>query len=203
LARERDHARLEDAIMSASDTLELQRTPDQILGPFYPVRRKPVATGDLTLGGRAAGTVLYLSGRVLTTSGKPVAGARVEIWQANAGGRYDHPHDSNPAPLDPNFAGFAVTTTDVEGRYAFKTIRPAPYPTGPERMRPAHIHFSITAENEQLVTQMYFAGDPWNDRDTWLNSARRKEALIVDPWPAEGKESGAQQVTFDIVLMQG
>jgi protocatechuate 3,4-dioxygenase beta subunit len=132
-----------------------------------------------------------------------VAGARVEIWQTNAHGRYDHPHDTNTAPLDPYFAGFAAATTDAGGHYAFKTIRPAPYPTGPERMRPAHIHFSVTAENEQLVTQMYFAGDAWNDRDTWLNSARRKEALIVDPVAAEGKEPGAQQVVFDIVLARG
>ena len=70
-------------------------------------------------------------------------------------------------------------------------------------MRPAHIHFSVTGENEQLVTQMYFAGDTWNDRDTWLNSALRKEALIVDPVAAEGKEPGAQRVVFDIVLMSG
>jgi protocatechuate 3,4-dioxygenase, beta subunit len=182
---------------------ELLRTPDQILGPFYPVRRTPIETGDLTQGGHAAGTVLYLSGRVLTTAGKPVAGARVEIWQANANGRYDHPHDTNTAPLDPHFAGFAATVTDAGGHYAFKTIRPAAYPTGPDRMRPAHIHFSVTGENEQLVTQMYFAGDTWNDRDTWLNSARRKEALIVDPLAAAGKEPGAQRVVFDIVLMSG
>jgi len=186
-----------------SDSELLIRTPDQILGPFYPVRRTPIETGDLTQGGRAAGTVLYLSGRVLTCSGKPVAGARVEIWQANGKGRYDHPHDTNTAPIDPNFAGFAVTTTDEGGHYAFKTIRPAAYPTGPDRMRPAHIHFSVTGVNEQLVTQMYFKGDPWNEKDTWLNSARRKDALIVDPVPAEGKEPGAQEVTFDIVLMRG
>jgi protocatechuate 3,4-dioxygenase, beta subunit len=167
------------------------------------VRRTPIETGDLTQGGHAAGTVLYLSGCVLTTAGKPVAGARVEIWQANANGRYDHPHDTNTAPLDPHFAGFAATVTDAGGHYAFKTIRPAAYPTGPDRMRPAHIHFSVTGENEQLVTQMYFAGDTWNDRDTWLNSARRKEALIVDPLAAAGKEPGAQRVVFDIVLMSG
>lgn len=195
--------------MSATDTIappqtsELLRTPDQILGPFYPVRRTPIDNGDLTQGGRAAGTVLYLSGRVLTCAGKPVAGARVEIWQANAHGRYDHPHDTNPAPLDPNFAGFAVTTTGDDGRYAFKTVRPVAYPAAPGRMRPAHIHFSVTAENEQLVTQMYFSGDEWNDRDTWLNSARRKDALIVSPEPIAGKEAGAQRVTFDIVLARG
>ena len=126
--------------MTATDTIappqttELLRTPDQILGPFYPVRRTPIETGDLTQSGRAAGTVLYLSGRVLTCAGKPVTGARVEIWQANAHGRYDHPHDTNPAPLDPNFSGFAVTATGADGCYAFKTIRPVAYPAAPGRM---------------------------------------------------------------------
>lgn len=180
----------------------LQRTPDQILGPFYPLQQQPVRHGDLTEGGRAAGTVLHLSGRVLTSAGAPVPGARVEIWQANAQGRYAHPNDTNPTPLDPHFSGFAVTTTDREGRYQFKTVRPAAYPAGPDRMRPAHIHFKVTGTREELVTQMYFAGEEWNDRDPWLQSARRKDVLIVDPWDAPS-EPGAKAVTFDIVLMHG
>jgi len=183
-------------------TTTLHRTPDQILGPFYPVQQEPVTDGDLTEGGRAAGTVLHLSGRVLTSAGTPVAGARVEVWQANARGRYAHPNDTNPTPLDPHFAGFAVTATDQEGRYRFKTVIPAAYPAGPDRMRPAHIHFKVTGRREQLVTQMYFVGEEWNDRDPWLQSARRKEALIVDPHDMPG-ESGAKAVTFDVVLAQG
>jgi len=146
--------------------------------------------------------VLHLSGRVLTSAGTPVAGARVEVWQANARGRYAHPNDTNPTPLDPHFAGFAVTATDQEGRYRFKTVIPAAYPAGPDRMRPAHIHFKVTGRREQLVTQMYFVGEEWNDRDPWLQSARRKEALIVDPHDMPG-ESGAKAVTFDVVLAQG
>ncbi len=182
----------------------LQRTPDQILGPFYPVSKTAATDGDLTGGGRAEGTILYLSGRVLTTSGAPVAGASVEIWQANAHGRYDHPHDTNPAPLDPNFSGFAVTTTDAEGRYAFRTVRPRAYPAAPGRWRPAHIHFSVTAPTERLVTQMYFEGEEWNATDPWLNSARRKDALIVQELPpASGMEPNAKRVEFDIVLARG
>ena len=180
----------------------LQRTPDQILGPFYPVGKSPVS-GDLTEGGNAAGPLLYLSGRVLTASGKPIAGAEVEIWQTNAKGRYDHPHDTNSEPLDPAFHGFARVTTDAEGRYAFRTVRPAAYPAAAGRWRPAHIHFKITAHAEQLITQMYFTGEEWNDRDPWLNSARRKDALIVDPKPAAGREPGALEATFDIVLARG
>ena len=181
---------------------ELLRTPDQILGPFYPLQQTPVRTGDLTDGGLAAGTVLLLSGRVLTSAGTPVPGAQVEIWQANAQGRYAHPNDSNPTPLDPHFTGFAVTITDRDGRYQFRTVRPAAYPAGPDRMRPAHIHFKVTGAREQLVTQMYFVGEAWNDRDPWLQSARRKDVLIVDPQDVAG-ETGVQAVTFDIVLMHG
>lgn len=187
--------------MSATTT-ELLRTPDQIVGPFYPVGKTPVGS-DLTQGGKAGGTILYLSGQVLNTEGKPQPGAEIEIWQANAKGRYDHAHDTNPAPLDPGFSHFGRLKTDAEGRYAFRTVRPTAYPAAPGRWRPAHIHFKITTQTEQLVTQMYFQGDQYNDSDTWLNSARRKEALIVDPQPAAGREAGAQEVTFDIVLMKG
>lgn len=108
--------------MSDTATAALQRTPDQIVGPFYPVGKTPVGS-DLTHGGKAAGAILYLSGHVLTTAGPPLAGAEVEIWQANAKGRYDHPNDTTAVPLDPAFTGFARVTTDAEGRYAFHTIR--------------------------------------------------------------------------------
>jgi protocatechuate 3,4-dioxygenase, beta subunit len=187
---------------TASSTLP--RTPPQILGPFYPFMLTPTEGGDLTSGGQAQGTTLYLSGRILTEKGEPVSGAKVEIWQANAAGRYRHPNDENvAAPIDEKFSGFAVTTTDGQGRYAFKTVRPAAYPAARGQWRPAHIHFSVTAKYEQLVTQMYFTGEQWNDTDAPLNSARRKDLLIADPRPALGKEPGAQEVTFDMVLTRG
>jgi protocatechuate 3,4-dioxygenase, beta subunit len=182
----------------------LPRTPPQILGPFYPFMQTPVETGDLTSGGQAKGTILYLSGRILTDKGEPVAGASVEIWQANAAGRYSHPNDENTAaPLDDKFHGFAVTTTDADGQYAFKTVRPAAYPAAQDRWRPAHIHFCVTAKYERLVTQMYFKGDEWNDKDAWLGSASRKDLLITDPGPAKGREADALEVAFDIVLTRG
>ena len=182
----------------------LPRTPPQILGPFYPFMLTPVETGDLPGGGQARGTVLYVSGRVLTQTGEPVGGAKVEIWQANAAGRYPHPNDENlDAPLDENFNGFAVTRTDGQGRYSFKTVRPAAYPAAPGRWRPAHIHFQVTSKYEQLVTQMYFKGGEYNDTDTWLNSTSRPELLITDPAPVAGNEAGAEAVTFDIVITRG
>lgn len=192
----------EASVSDAPAVATLPRTPPQILGPFYPFMHTPTETGDLTDGGRAKGPILYLSGRVLTDEGTPLAGATVEIWQANAVGRYAHPNDDNmEAALDEHFNGFAVTKTDAEGRYAFKTVRPAAYPAAPGRWRPAHIHFSVTTQRERLVTQMYFKGESWNEKDTWLNSASRKDLLIRDPQPAIGKEPGALEVTFDIVLM--
>src|SRR4051794_6874787 len=120
-------------------------------------------------------------GRVLNVAGQPIHSARVEIWQANSHGRYTHPSDANPAPLDPNFEGSAVLTTDADGRYRFKTIKPAPYPAGPNRMRPAHIHFQVSSGQDRIVTQMYFDDDPYNKSDPFLNSvgsAERQELLV-------------------------
>ena len=186
------------------------RTPDQILGPFYPVV-KPLHQGaDLTTipgrPGRAAGKVIHLSGRVVNPQGQPVQGARVEIWQANTHGRYTHPSDHNPAPLDPNFEGFAVVTTDAEGRYRIKTIKPGAYPAGPDaRMRPPHIHFDVTGKSNRLVTQMYFAGEPLNDKDPFLQgTGAGKEHLIVRLGPpTQGLEPDSLVAVWDIVLDKG
>jgi protocatechuate 3,4-dioxygenase beta subunit len=188
----------------------LQRTPDQILGPFYPLSELP-RTSDLTRvpgrSGRAEGLVIIVMGRVLNLSGQPVRDAKVEVWQANTHGRYTHPSDPNPAPIDPNFEGSAVLTTDSEGRYRFKTIKPAAYPAGPNRMRPAHIHFQVSGRQDKIVTQMYFENDPYNNADPFLNSvggAERTELLVkklLDPSP--DFEPDSKLVIFDIVLYKG
>jgi protocatechuate 3,4-dioxygenase beta subunit len=188
----------------------LQRTPDQILGPFYPLSELP-QTADLTKvwgrSGRAEGQMLNVMGRVLNLTGEPVRNAKVEVWQANAHGRYTHPSDPNPAPLDPNFEGAAVLTTDSEGRYRFKTIKPAAYPAGPNRMRPAHIHFQVSGRQDKIVTQMYFDGDPYNDEDPFLGSvgrAERKELLVRKlQEPSPELEAGSKTVIFDLVLYKG
>ena len=188
----------------------LQRTPDQILGPFYPLKELP-QTSDLTKvsgrSGRAEGQVINVMGRVLNLAGEPVRGAKFEVWQANTHGRYTHPSDPNPAPLDPNFEGSAVLTTDLEGRYRFKTIKPAAYPAGPNRMRPAHIHFQVSGKQDKIVTQMYFEDDPYNKTDPFLNSVggpERQELLkkkLLDPPP--DFEPGSKLVIFDMVLYKG
>lgn len=115
-------------------------------------------------GAEAIGQRIVVSGRVLDESARPVRGALVEFWQANAGGRYRHHKEGYVAALDPNFGGCGRAITDEEGRYAFRTIKPGayPWPNGVNDWRPAHIHFSVFghAFAQRLVTQMYFEGDP-------------------------------------------
>jgi len=193
-----------------AEAAALQRTPDQILGPFYPLSELP-RTSDLTRvpgrSDRAEGQVINVMGRVLNLAGEPVRNAKVEVWQANTHGRYTHPSDPNPAPLDPNFEGSALLATDSEGRYRFKTIKPAAYPAGPNRMRPAHIHFQVSGRQDKIVTQMYFENDPYNNTDPFLNSAggtERTELLVkklLDPSP--DFEPDSKMVIFDMVLYKG
>jgi protocatechuate 3,4-dioxygenase, beta subunit len=193
------------ATLAAAPQL-LPRTSSQILGPFYPLC-EPSKGGDLTRvpgrTARAQGQIIYLGGRVLDRASNPVRGAELEIWQANTFGRYSHPNDDNPAPLDPNFEGFAVVQTDDDGCYSLKTIKPAAYPAG-AAMRPSHIHFEVWGKRERLVTQLYFKGDPFHDKDRFLLSAERPETIIMPILePLAGMEADAKRVVFDIVLMQG
>lgn len=187
----------------------LRLTPGEIVGPFYPVLKPLDQDADLTVvagkTGRAQGQLLHLAGRVLNLDGQPVKGARVEIWQANSQGRYSHPSDRNPAPLDPNFEGFAVQFTDAEGRYRFKTIKPGAYPATATWTRPPHIHFEVTGRTNRLTTQMYFPGEPLNDKDLLLQGLRsnREGAIATIGKPGEGFERDSLVATWDIVLDKG
>ncbi len=115
-------------------------------------------------GKSAIGERIVVHGKVLDESGSPVPNALIEVWQANAGGRYRHKNDAYLAPLDPNFGGCGRCLTDSKGHYTFRTIKPGPYPwpNGGNDWRPAHIHFSIFGQAfvQRLITQMYFEGDP-------------------------------------------
>ena len=187
----------------------LKPTPGEILGPFYPVIKRVDQGADLTViagkPGRAAGEVIHVMGRVLNVEGQPVRGARVELWQANAQGRYAHASDKNPAPLDPNFEGFAVQTTDAEGRYRFKTIKPGAYPATGNWVRPPHLHFDVTGKVNRLVTQMYFPGESLNDTDLLLQKLRanRDGAIAKVLPPTADVEPDSRLVVWDIVLDKG
>ncbi|HET7680697.1 MAG TPA: protocatechuate 3,4-dioxygenase subunit beta [Xanthobacteraceae bacterium] len=141
-------------------------TLSELTGPVY--GHESVRSGDADLTkqhkGEPLGERIIVHGRVLDEDGKPVANTLVEVWQANAAGRYVHVVDQHPAPLDPNFTGAGRTVTDAEGRYQFLTVKPGAYPWGnhDNAWRPAHIHFSLFGHSflSRLVTQMYFPGDP-------------------------------------------
>ena len=154
--------------LMAQDLLDVlaRSTPAQELGPFYPTVRPLDQDADLTRlkgsGGTATGEVIDVFGTVTDQDGRPIAGATLDLWQANAAGRYIHGGDQRAElPLDPHFQGSTVLTTDSEGRYRFRTIRPGIYAFG-GTPRPRHIHFDIKSRQARLVTQMYFPGEAEN-----------------------------------------
>jgi protocatechuate 3,4-dioxygenase, beta subunit len=138
----------------------------EVTGPLLGEGRVGEADHDLTAqhDGEPLGERIIVEGRVLDGDGRPVPDTLVEVWQANAGGRYRHDGDRHPAPLDPNFSGAGRCVTDATGRYRFVTVKPGAYPwkNHHNAWRPAHIHFSLfgRAFAQRLITQMYFPGDP-------------------------------------------
>jgi len=153
------------------------------------------------------GERIFVHGRVLDEDGRPVPRALVEVWQANAAGRYRHKVDTHDAPLDPNFTGTGRTLTDDNGYYFFKTIKPGPYPWGNHHnaWRPAHIHFSLFGAGilSRLVTQMYFPGDPLQPLDPIFNSIPNEAArmrLISSLDMNRAEPNYALAYAFDIVL---
>jgi protocatechuate 3,4-dioxygenase beta subunit len=169
----------------------LSQTLSERTGPVFGQDVVRPSDRDLTAqhAGEPLGERIVISGRLLDEGGKPVRGALIEVWQANAAGRYKHKMDQHKAPLDPNFSGFGRSLTDAEGRYKFISIKPGAYPWGnhANAWRPAHIHFSIFGAGllSRLVTQMYFPGDPLLNYDPIYNcipdeTAKRRLISIFD-----------------------
>lgn len=181
-------------------------TPAQMEGPFYPVADQHDKDTDLTrVAGhaeRAKGQVIEIVGTVFDSNCTPLAGAMVEIWQACATGKYNHPEDPNDAELDEHFQYWGRTTTDADGDYRFLTIRPGAYPASADWIRPPHIHYKIAAPGfRSLTTQLYFDGDPLNAKDRILRSlppeVRARVIAKLAPVPGRGVLLRGR---FDIVL---
>jgi protocatechuate 3,4-dioxygenase beta subunit len=187
----------------------LPHTLSEITGPVYGHEDVGEMDNDLTRQhpGEPLGERIIVTGRVLDEDGHPVRESLVEIWQANAAGRYAHHNDNHAAPLDPNFTGAGRTLTDPDGRYSFVTIKPGAYPwrNHENAWRPAHIHFSLfgSALATRLVTQMYFPGDPLFPIDPISQSIpdqKARERLIANFDLATTQPEWALGYRFDIVL---
>jgi protocatechuate 3,4-dioxygenase beta subunit len=187
----------------------LPHSLSEVTGPVFDDDSVAATDSDLTAQheGEPLGERIVVSGRVLDDSGRPVSGALIEVWQANAAGRYRHKNDQHAAPLDPNFTGCGRLLTDGEGNYRIVTIKPGAYPwqNHANAWRPAHIHFSLFGAGllSRLVTQMYFPGDPLMAHDPIFNSirddrARRRMIAAFDF--STTIPSHALGYKFDIVL---
>lgn len=186
--------------------IRIPQTLTELTGPRHSTRID-AAEADLTHQGRAQGQQIVVAGRVLDGDGRPVSDTLVEIWQANAAGRYLHGEDHHPAPLDPHFTGVGRCVTDREGGYRFTTIKPGAYPwqNHDNAWRPAHIHFSLfgPAFATRLVTQMYFPGDPLLPFDPIFHSipeaAARGRLVSRFDWALTTPQQSLG-FSFDIVL---
>jgi protocatechuate 3,4-dioxygenase, beta subunit len=183
-------------------------TPLEFIGPFYPIARPRDQDFDLTrLAGhreRAVGEVIELRGRILGVDGLPIAGALIDIWQANAAGRYTSPNDTNDhLPRDPNFQGSAKLTSARDGGFHLRTIKPGPYPNAAGRMRTRHLHFDVMARNFRLITQMYFPGEPLNEQDALYSSLKRRnlDPAIATCTAAGTAPDGVMRYDWDIVVL--
>lgn len=159
-------------------------TPSQTAGPFFKFGLDHPEWSDLTEGGKAAGERIRIEGRVLDGDGAPVPDALLEIWQANAAGKYRHAEDRQEKPLDPHFRGFGRCATDRDGRYHFTTIRPGAVPGRGNAMQAPHINLRIFARGllKHISTRIYFAEEPLNRNDPVLNaieSPTRQRTLIA------------------------
>lgn len=187
----------------------LPRTLSELTGPAFGHGRAGPLDHDLTrqFEGEPLGERIIVTGRVLDGDGRQVRNGLVEIWQANAAGRYTHQRDRHPAPLDPNFSGAGRCLTDDDGRYRFTTVKPGAYPwkNHDNAWRPAHIHLSLFGPSfrSRLITQMYFPGDPLFGQDPIFQSVRDPKARqrMVAAFDLETTQpEWALGYRFDIVL---
>ena len=187
----------------------LPHTLTEVTGPLLGDGRVAELDHDLTLqhAGQPLGERIVVTGRLLDGDGRPVPGTLVEVWQANAAGRYRHEVDRHPAPLDPNFSGAGRCLTDASGSYRFVTVKPGAYPwrNHDNAWRPAHIHFSVFGRSftQRLITQMYFPGDPLLAHDPIYHSVpdpAARDRLVARLDLAATQPEWALGYRFDVVV---
>lgn len=187
--------------VGASHALAQTVTAESPIGPFFPSSYRGETDADLTrIAGhakRAQGQVIEVIGRVLDAKGKPIEGARLDIWQANTHGRYAHPQDPAVMPLDPDFQGFATIHTGSDGGWTLTTIKPGSYDS-PVGNRPPHIHLDVTGTSARTIVQMYFPEDAERNREDSLYRA------LGDAAPTSVASAlGDWRYGWDIVMFEG
>lgn len=194
--------------LPADDMPACEETSRVAAGPFYPGRDRSDEDTDLTrIDGRsdqARGRIIRVWGRVLDEECEPVEGALVEIWQADANGRYHHKKDDRDKPIDPAFQGWGESVTGPDGEYGFKTVKPAPYPAG-DGMRTPHIHFrAVATEHHELITQLFFEGEELNESDGVLqdlNPEERDRVVLRPQSNPEPEGDEYDEYRFDLNLI--
>lgn len=179
-------------------------TPEEVEGPFYPLSDQADKDADLTkiIGrkGVAKGQHILVGGHVLDLQGQSIEDVTIEVWQANANGRYRHPHETNKAPLDPDFQGWAILRADKSGVFQFKTVLPGAYPATKGWTRPPHIHLKIhNPGHPTLITQMYFPDNPLNKTDLLFRNktATEQSAMVARK---VGQQGNLTVYEYNIVL---
>lgn len=179
-------------------------TPEEVEGPFYPLSDQADKDADLTKvkgrDGLAKGQHIMIGGQVRDLSNQIIQDVTIEVWQANANGRYRHPRDPNKALLDPNFQGWAILKTNAHGGFQFKTVLPGAYPATKDWVRPPHIHFKIHKQGyPTLITQMYFPDEPLNQADLLFNKKTTTEqaAMVAKKM---GQQGNLTIYEYNIVL---
>jgi len=180
---------------------QLVSTPSQSAGPFYPVQLPLDNDNDLTVvegsAQQAKGEITDLTGKIVDINGKPLSNMRIEIWQCDFNGRYRHPYENGSKPIDPNFQGHGFTTTNADGNYRFRTIKPVAYPG-----RTPHIHVAVFPEGERpFVTQLYVKEEPANQNDFLFTHipAERRHLVLADFTKSEDS-TDVSKASFDIIL---
>jgi protocatechuate 3,4-dioxygenase beta subunit len=192
---------------NALSQCDFRQTPAQVKGPFYPLNFPADTDVDLTQiknsRFKAAGETVIVSGVVTDDMCRPIEGAIVEIWQACHTGRYNHPSDTSGTALDPNFQYYGTMRTNAKGEYSFKTIKPGSYQASSNWRRPPHIHYKVSLRGyQELITQLYFAGDALNNVDAILQAlgSEDQKKLVVEFKPTVVGGESLLKGKFDITL---